>query len=126
MKKILGIVFIGLGLCACNDEAQVASYNISKDADNFGIIRRIVFYNGITNEYILSITGLCSISAGSSIPKEIAVTCKTGPNEYKKHFLGVSDNVTFFAEQLEPSHESVYHYEVVFKPSTIIPDIRIK
>jgi hypothetical protein len=53
----------------------------------------------------------------------MSVTCKIGPKAYKKHYLGLSDNVTFFAEQLETQDASVYHYRVIFKPQTIIPDI---
>jgi hypothetical protein len=56
----------------------------------------------------------------------LTVTCKTGPNAYKKHFLGLSDNVTYIVEQLEAKDVSVYHYRVIFKPSTIVPDIDIK
>jgi hypothetical protein len=50
----------------------------------------------------------------------------TGPKQYKKHFLGLSDNVTFFVEQMEPSKADPYHYRVIFKPSVIIPDIEVK
>jgi hypothetical protein len=56
----------------------------------------------------------------------MSVTCKTGPGTYKKHYLGLSDNVTFFVEQLESAGVSTDHYKVTFKPSTIIPDISIK
>jgi hypothetical protein len=49
--------------------------------------------------------------------------CKTGHDAFKKHFLGISDNVTYFAEQLKSASASVYHYEVVFKPQVIIPDV---
>jgi hypothetical protein len=44
----------------------------------------------------------------------------------QKHFLGLSDNVTFFAEQLEPAAVNTYRYRVIFKPSVIIPDINVK
>lgn len=110
-------------LSGCND-ADIASSNLSKAADNFEIQRRVVFYNGITGEYMLSIEGACSLdlqSAGS-----VKVTCKTGPAAYKKHYLGLSDNVTYFAEQLEAANVSPYHYRVVFKPSVIVPDIDIR
>lgn len=56
----------------------------------------------------------------------LSVTCKVGPTDYKKHFLGLSDNVTFFAEQIEPVKADAYHYRVIFKPSSIIPDIDYK
>ena len=98
MKKIrfllalLVLFSIALAITGCSD-ADVASENLSKAADQFEITRRIVFYNGITGEYILTIEGLCSLgnydAAGS-----LSVTCKTGANEFKKHFLGLSDNVT--------------------------------
>lgn len=129
MKHIaLAVSALGLatGLCACSREADVASYNLSQAADNFGINRRIVFYNGITDKYMLEIEGLCSIGKGESTPKEITVTCKTGPTDYKKHFLGLSDNVTFFCEQLDAAKVSAFHYRVTFNPATIIPSVDVR
>lgn len=109
---------------ACSD-ADTASYNLSRAADQFKVNRRIVFYNGITNDYILTIEGFCSL--GNVDPSgELSVTCKIGEDEYKKHFLGLSDNVTYFAEQMDSKNVSVDHYKVIFKPSLIIPDIDIK
>lgn len=112
------------GLLACTD-ADVASANLSKAADMFQINRRIVFYNGITDTYMLTIEGLCSLGNGDPA-KQLTVTCKTGPDEFKKHFLGLSDNVTYFVEQMEPATVDVYHYKVIFKPAAIIPDIDFK
>lgn len=106
-------------------DAKVASYNLSAAADNFELNRRIVFYNGITGEYMLSIEGLCSIGKAMETDA-VTVTCKVGPTAYKKHFLGLSDNVTYFAEQLESSPQSTAQYRVVFKPSVIIPNIDLK
>ena len=115
---------LALGLAGCND-AQVASSNLSKAADNFEISRRVVFYNGITGEYMLTIEGLCSLGKASET-NAVTVTCKTGPAAYKKHFLGLSHNVTYFAEQVEGKSVSTYFYRVVFKPSVIIPDIDLR
>ena len=112
------------GITGCSD-AHVASSNLSKAADNFEINRRVVFYNGITGEYMLSIEGLCSLGSASET-KAVTVTCKTGPRDYKKHFLGLSDNVTYFAEQLQPAQASLFHYRVVFKPQAILPDIDLR
>jgi len=114
------IAFV-LGLAGCTD-ADVASKNLSKAADMFEIDRRVVFYNGITGGYMLTIEGRCSLGNNDS-SGQLTVTCKTGPNAYKKHFLGLSDNVTYFVEQLEPKKVSAYHYRVIFKPQTILPDI---
>lgn len=109
------------GMAACSD-ADVASHNLSKAADQFEINRRVVFYNGITGEYLLEIDGLCSLGNYDSAG-ELSVTCKVGPNSYKKHFLGLSDNVTYFAEQIDPAPGNVYQYRVIFKPSVIVPDV---
>lgn len=112
-------------LAGCTTDADTASYNISKDADMFRVNRRIVFYNGINGEYILTIEGFCSL--GNADPTgELSVTCKTGEGSYKKHFLGLSDNVTYFAEQIESKDVSANHYKVIFRPSEIIPDIEIR
>ena len=114
-------VAIAALLTGCADDAQIASRNVSKAADNFEVNRRIVFYNGITDTYMLTIEGACSIDTSSS-GKTFTATCKTGPTSYKKHFLGLSDNVTFFAEQMGAVDASAYHYRVTFKPQAILPD----
>ena len=127
MKKFIALVAlagIGFGLAACSD-ADIASSNLSTAADNFEIQRRIVFYNGITGDSILTLEGLCSLG-NNDRGGELSVTCKTGPGQYKKHFLGLSDNVTFFAEQIDPSPADAYHYRVVFKPAAIVPNIEMK
>lgn len=128
MNKYLTLAILplmGIALAGCPNDADVASRNISQAADNFEINRRIVFYNGITGEYILVIEGRCSLG-NTDTPKRLSVTCKTGPNAYKKHFLGLSDNVTFFAEQIEDANVSVYNYRVTFKPSVIVPDVKLR
>lgn len=121
MKKLLILTVIA-ALFGCTD-AQVASNNLSKASDMFEIDRRIVFYNGINGEYMLTIEGKCSIEPTST---KLAVTCKTGHEQFKKHYLGLSDNVTYFAEQLTTANVSTFHYKVIFKPEAIIPDIDLK
>jgi hypothetical protein len=125
MRKIFAVLAALWMIAGCSSDADVASYNLSKAADQFEVTRRIVFYNGITGDYILSIQGLCSLG-NNDRDRKLSVTCKTGPSTYKKHFLGLSDNVTFFLEQVEPSPASPYQYRVVFKPLSIVPDIEIR
>lgn len=123
-KVVVLLVMLVLLASACTD-ADVASQNISRDADMFRINRRIVFYNGINGEYILVIEGFCSL--GNTDPNgELSVTCKTGDDSYKKHYLGLSDNITYFSEQVESVGVNVNHYKVIFKPSVVIPDIEVK
>lgn len=112
-----------LTLTACNTDADMASMNLSKAADQFEIERRVVFLNGITDTYLLSIEGRCAIDDDGG---QLEVTCKTGEDAYKKHFLGLSDNVSYFVEQIESADVSVYHYRVIFKPEAILPDIDLE
>lgn len=124
MKKLL-LIAVALSLsfiAGCSTDADVVSRNLSLDAGNFKIDRRIVFYNGITGTYILTIEGRCQVEHGD----KLAVTCKTGDNDYKKHYLGLSDNVTYFSEQLNEAHTSAYRYKVVFKPESILPDVELR
>lgn len=117
--KILTAVAVPLLLAGCTDDADVASENISEAARNFEVNRRVVMFNGITDEYLLVVEGRCNIVDEGS---QLEVTCKLGPDAFKKHFLGLSDNVSYFVEQGDPVDVSEYHYRVTFKPQTIVPD----
>jgi hypothetical protein len=126
MKKFL-IVFVAIislvALAGCTDEADTVSHNLSKSADNFEVQRRVVFFNGITDKYLLTMEGLCSITDEGD---QLEATCKVGDGLYKKHFLGLSDNVSYFVEQTDAKFEDPYHYKVVFRPESIIPNVDLK
>ena len=113
------------GLIGCSSDATVASQNLSKAADMFEIERRIVFYDAIQGAYLLSIEGKCSIKKDNQ-DAQLEVTCKTAPDQFKKHFLGISDNVTYFAEQVQAANASVYHYRVIFRPEAIVPNVDLE
>ena len=118
------VIFIFV-IASCLQEADIASQNVSVAAHNFEVNRRVVFFNGITGEYMLTIEGLLSVTESSS-QSRLEVTVKTGPSNYKKHYLGLSDNVSYFVEQLEPVKADPFHYRVIFRPTTIIPDIEVQ
>lgn len=128
MKKVMTLLlglFVALTVAGCSHESDIVSKNLSTDADYFKVPRRIVFYNGITGDYMLVIEGYCAL--GNDDPTdELTVICKVAGEQYKKNFLGLSDNVTYFVEQLDATNVSADHYKVVFKPSVIIPDIEVK
>ena len=124
MKKLTLVALLPVILLSgCSDDASIASRNLSKAADNFEIARRVVFYNGITGDYILSVQGLCSVSNNG---RSVSFTCKNDEGKFVKHMLGLSDNVTYFSEQLSAHEVSVYQYRVTFKPDAIIPDFNIR
>ena len=120
IATIVAMLLAAVSLAACANDSETVSHNLSQDADNFKVHRRVVFFNGITDKYLLSIEGYCSITDEGN---QLEVTCKVGESTYKKHCLGLSDNVSYFVEQLEPIESDPYHYKVVFKPETIVPDV---
>lgn len=122
LKTIL-LIILTVTLVACS-EAETVSHNLSKSADSFEVERRVVFFNGITDEYLLTIEGQCAINIDDV--NKIDVTCKTGEDSYKKHYLGLSDNVSYFVEQLEAQEEDPFRYKVLFRPKSIVPDIEVQ
>ena len=123
MKTLLLTIAAAVVITGC-DDAMIANRNLTKAADNFEIQRRIVFMNGITDEYLMVIEGRCALTADTK-DNQLEVLCKVGDG-FKKHFLGLSDNVTYFAEQLEPKAVSVDNYRVTFKPQVIVPDVDVR
>lgn len=122
---LLGIGGVVLLLMYGCTDADIASQNLSRRADYFEVPRRIVFYNWITNEYILTVEGFCSLGWWWNENEEIRILCKDGDG-YKKHFLWLSDNVTYIVEQIDGANVSPNHYKIIFKPSAIVPSFEIK
>lgn len=119
-------------LSGCSD-SEVVNHNLNEDSKNFKVVRRIVLFNGITDKYLFTVEGKCTVDGeqwGGDVGKALTVICKVsdgdGEDAYKKHYLGLSDNVSFFVEQLDAKKVSKYHYKVIFKPSTIIPDVEVR
>jgi len=109
---------------ALTSDAAIARRNLETAEQNFKVFRRVVFYNGITGEYVLTIEGYLSII--KDVDGDIVVTVKTDDGKYLKHYLGLSDNVTYFSEALLPNAVSSKRYNVVFKPLSIAPTIEVK
>ena len=125
MQKQMVVLLVGMliVLTGCSD-ASIARRNLETAEQNFEVYRRVVFYNGINGEYILSIEGRLAIIIDSD--GDLVVTVKTEKGEYMKHYLGLSDNVTYFSEQLESNAVSTRQYRVIFKPVSIVPIIEVK
>lgn len=126
MKKGLLIIILGvmvLGLTGCTS-AETVSYNLSREADEFKVKRRIVFINLRSDTYLFSITGNCSIETDTT-DDQLEVVCRIGEDKYQKHFLRLSNETTYTVEQLEYNDVSRYDYEIIFRPEAIIP-IEIK
>jgi hypothetical protein len=113
-----------LALGACDKPADVAARNLAQAADNFEINRRITFMNGMTNQSMLVIEGLCALGNNDTSGR-MSVICRIGPNQYKRHHLGLGPTVSFISEQIDAAPANTYQYRVTFNPSVIVPDIRL-
>lgn len=114
---------IMLTASACDSDAKTASDNLSKAADQFEVQRKIVGVNGITGKYEFYVEGRCSIDPQD---RKLVVTCRQGPNDYRKHYVGLSDNTFYVATQMEPIDVSVYHTRIILKPEGLIPEIDLQ
>lgn len=108
-----------VAMVGCQDEAQIASKNMVKSADNFEIPRRIVFYNAFADKNIVILEGKCSIEYSN----RIAVICKTGFNQYTRTLIDKNEFVVPIVEQLDATYANGYHYRRTFNPQAAIPDI---
>ena len=122
MKKTLiaAILLTVLCLAGCETEAQRVSYNISQEADNFNTIRQITVINCIQGDVLFQMTGKMSITADTS-DNQLEVIVEDDNGNYKKHFIGLSDNVTYVVEDITDGDVSKYHYTLNFNPKMWIP-----
>jgi hypothetical protein len=126
MKRSIPIIGViaaaGIALTGCTSDAKTASDNLSKAADQFEVQRKIVGINTRTNDYLFYVEGRCSIERSG----DLVVTCKQGPNEYRKHYIGQATDVAWVSTQMESVDVSVYHTRVVIKPEGIIPEFDLQ
>lgn len=123
MSKTLSILaasVFALALAGCNDDATVARQNMTKAADNFELMRRIVFYNVRLGVNVVTVEGKCSIEYGSARAEYI---CKLGDGKFIRNFVSDSQDIVAIVEQMDSVPVNVYHFRRTFKPQTIIPDI---
>lgn len=116
---IVGMVGV---LTGCNTDAEVASGNIDKAAEQFEINRHIVFYNGITDTVFLEVYGYCSYD-NQGVEVEIICRDVDGIDGFSNHSMGLSDNVTYVVEQIEPADVSTTRPRIIFKPEALIPNV---
>jgi len=124
MKKskvlILVALLLACALCltACT-EAERVSYNVSKEADNFNVIRRLTVINMRSDAPLFELVGQFSISNTGT--NELAVVCETAPNDYKKHYIYLNDWTMYVVEDIGGADVSPYRYEINFLPEMIVP-----
>jgi hypothetical protein len=120
-RKIAGCLALvaALAVAGCGDSnADKVSENLSKEAEKFNVQRKILVINNITDKVLFEVEGRCSIET----PGRLEVTCKHGPDDYRKHFLGLADNVSYVVAQPNGIDVSEYRTKIIFRPESIVPD----
>ena len=121
MKKIALIVLLAalaISLTACSQASRV-SRNISVEADSFNVTRRLSVINMRSDKPLFELIGQFSVNNTST--NELAVTCQTGPNEYKKHYVYLNDWTMYVIEDVSGANVNPYRYEINFLPEMLLP-----
>lgn len=121
IKRFIALILacgMAFALCGCT-QATVVSENISKEADNFNVIRRITVINMRSDKPIFEL--IAAFSLQNSASNELLLICQTGQNEYKKHFIYLNQWTMYVVEDVSGSSVSPYRYEVNFLPEMILP-----
>ena len=119
-KKIIAtIVIVGMLLVGCTEADKVSS-NVSQEADNFNVIRRLTVLNARSDKPMFELIGAFSITVDSA-DNQLEVICETGENEYKKHFIALNEWTMYVVEDVSGAVVDKYRYEVNFLPESIVP-----
>ena len=121
-KKIIGLIsaaILSIGLVGCRESERV-SYNVSQDADNFNVVRRLTVLNSRSDKPMFELVGNFSITVDEA-DNQLEVICETGKNQYKKHFIGLNEWTMYVVEDVGGAEVNKYKYEVNFLPQAIQP-----
>ena len=130
-KKVLTIILscvLTVGCftgCSFEDEADVASYNLSKEADNFNIYRKIKVLNCQSDEILLEFEGWCSINKDNA-DNQLEITYRVGEGQYYKDFIGLNERVTYLVTQVDGANVDKYHYEWTYHSNGDLIPIEFK
>lgn len=119
---LIGIVVAVILLAGCSSNADKVSDNLSTEAEQFKVQRKIVGINGITDKILFEVEGRCSLEMGDTMENTLDVICKHGPDDFRKHYIGMSDNVTFISTQVKGLDVSEYRTKIILKPENLVPD----
>ena len=113
------LLLVALSCLSGCTESERVSHNISKEADNFNVTRRLAVINARTDNPVFELIGNFSLSNNSS--NELVITCEVSPGQYKKHYVYLNEWTLYVVEDVSGAYVSPYHYEVNFLPEAFIP-----
>ena len=125
LLRVIAIMILGaiatlsiITSTGCYDsEADRVAHNLSQQADNFNIVRRLTVINCITGDTLFVMEGKMSVTDAGNVLRIYV----EDNGVYKKHMVGLSDNVTYTLEDLSGKDVSKYHYTINFNPKMWIP-----
>lgn len=119
--SIIGSLMMAFAFSSCETESERVRYNISQEADNFNIVRRVTVIDCITGDVLFQMSGKMSIVADTH-DNQLEILVEDNGN-YQKHIIGLSDNVTYIVEDLALGENDVsqYHYTINFNPNMWLP-----
>ena len=113
LKGILAAMLMCIMLAGCTEADQV-SQNISMEANNFNVTRKLTVINARTDNVLLEMVGTFSLSNNNS--NELEVICEVGEGRYQKHFVYLNDYTMYVVEDISGADVDKYHYEINFLP----------
>lgn len=110
---------LALSLTGCR-QANVVSRNVSKQADNFNVTRRVTVINTRTDKVLMQMVGKISIE---DVQNGVAVIVEIDRKKsiYQKHYIYLNGNTMYTVEDVSGIGVSKYAYEMEFMPQSIIP-----
>lgn len=122
-KKVLTAALMAamvlVAFTGCSQASRVSS-NLSKEANNFNDVRQLTVINCLQGDTLFQMTGKMSIVADTG-DNQLEIIVEEEDGTYKKHFVGLSDNVTYVVEDITAGDVSNYRYTLNFNPKMWIP-----
>lgn len=123
MRKLgvlITVLFLGAALAGCdNRESEKVSYNVSQEADNFNVIRRVAVINTRTDKVEFEVVGRISVDTENE--KKLVILVETEKGVYKKHLVNMTEWNMYVVEDLYGAEVNEFKYEVNYMPESIIP-----
>lgn len=119
-SAIIAVAMSAVIFTGCQTQADRVSYNLSLEADNFNDVRQITVINCLQGDVLFQMTGKMSITA-DTMDNQLEIIVEDENGKYKKHFIGLSDNVTYVVEDITSDNVDKYKYTINFNPNMWLP-----
>lgn len=120
-RSIIALLLLSaVMLTGCDTEANRVNENITQEAENFNVYRRVIVINCIKGDVLFTMEGLMNIKADTA-DNQLEIIVESAENKYQKHIIGLSDNVAYTVEDISGSQVDKYHYEINYNPKMWLP-----